>query len=500
MSTTPPGRGPDRAPTATGEEHLDPRRWKALAFICIAQLMVVLDGTVVNIALPHAQADLGLSDTNREWVITAYALAFGGLLLFGGRLADLWGRRVAFIVGLIGFAVASAMGGAAVNSAMLLGSRALQGVFAALLAPAVLSLLTVMFVKPAERAKAFGLYSAISGAGAAVGLILGGVLTEYLDWRWTMYINVLFAVVALIGAVLEIREPMRHNHSTHLDVPGVVLASTGLALVVYGFSHAADSGWTDRWTVMSLIGAAVLLTLFALWQSRTTRPLLPPRVVLDRMRGGAFLSLGLAVVGMFGTFLFLTYYLQVVHAYSPLRSGFAFLPMALGMIVGTTQIGARLVTRFPPRQLMVPGLLVATAGLLWLSRMEVDSNYWIAVAPGLVLMGLGMGTNFMAAMNVATFGVEPRDAGVASAMVNTSQQIGGAIGTALLNTIATSASTRFAEGRLGGIGSAADAEVLRLESMVHGFTVGLTWAAAFLVTAAVVAGVLINLRTPIGRH
>lgn len=489
-----------REPTRTGEEHLDPRRWKALVFICIAQLMVVLDGTVVNIALPHAQADLGMSDANRQWVITAYALAFGGLLLFGGRLADLWGRRVAFITGLVGFAAASALGGAAVGETMLLGARALQGVFAALLAPAALSLLTVMFVKPSERAKAFGVYGAISGAGAAVGLLLGGVLTEYLDWRWTMYINVAFAAVALVGAVLEIREPARHNHSTHLDVAGVVLASSGLALVVYGFSHAAETSWTDTTTLVSLGVAAVLLLAFALWQARAAEPLLPPRVVVDRMRGGAYLSIGLAVIGMFGTFLFLTYYLQVVHGYSPVKSGFAFLPMVASMMVGSTQIGARLVTRVPPRLLMAPGLAVAALGLLWLSRIDVDADYWTVVVPGLVLLGLGMGTNFMAAMNVATHGVEPRDAGVASAMVNTSQQIGGAIGTALLNTIATTAATHYGESHAAELHSPAEAPALQMASMVHGFSVGLVWAACFLFAASAVAAVFVNGRTPVGQH
>ena len=491
---------PTAAPPAGATETatVDPRRWKALVFICIAQLMVVLDGTVVNIALPHAQADLGIADADRQWVITAYALAFGGLLLFGGRIGDLWGRRVSLMVGLVGFAAASALGGAAVNTGMLLGARALQGVFAALLAPAALSLITVMFTIPRERAKAFGIFGAIAGAGAAVGLLLGGVLTEYLDWRWTMYINVAFAAIALIGAILEIREPEGYKHVAKLDIPGVVLASSGLALVVYGFSRAAEEGWTDRWTLTSLIAAVVLLAAFAFWLSRTENPLLPPRVVTDRNRAGAYLSIGLAVTGMFGTFLFLTYYLQIVHGYSPLKSGVAFLPMVLGMMIGSTQIGARLVTVVPPRFLMAPGLLLGAVGLFWLSRMTVDSNYWVLVAPGIFLLGIGMGTNFMAAMNVGTFGVEPRDAGVASATVNTCQQVGGAIGTALLNTIATSVTTHYIDSHKLGVHSPAEGQQMGLDAMVHGFSVGLVWAAGFLLCAAIVAAVLVNLREPVG--
>lgn len=488
------------APSPAAAEGLDPRRWMALTFICIAQLMVVLDGTVVNIALPHAKAALNIPDAHQQWVITAYALAFGGLLLFGGRLADLWGRRVAFMVGLVGFALSSALGGAAVNTAMLLGARALQGVFAALLAPAALSLITVMFTLPKERARAFGIFGAIAGAGAAVGLLLGGVLTEYLSWRWTMYVNIPFALVAFAGAIFEIKEPPHHGHATRLDIPGVLLASSGLALVVYGFSRAAEESWTDTWTIVSLVAAVVLLAAFAVVQTRVAHPLLPPRVVTDRMRGGAYLAIGLAVTGMFGTFLFLTFYLQTVLGYSPLKSGFAFLPMVVGMMIGSTQVGARLVTRVPPRFLMAPGLALGALALLWMSRMHVDSSYWVLVVPGLVVMGLGMGMNFMAAMNVATYGVEPRDAGVASAMVNTSQQVGGAIGTALLNTIATTAATHYAQSHSAGITSPEGAQHLQLESMVNGFSHGLVWAACFLFAAAIVAAVFVNSPKPVGGH
>lgn len=433
----------------------DPLRWKALVFIALAQLMVVLDATIVNIALPSAQADLGISDGNRQWVITAYALAFGGLLLFGGRVADLWGRRRTFVIGLIGFAVASALGGAAVNTAMMLGARALQGVFGALLAPAALSLLAVTFTEARERAKAFGIYGAIAGGGGAIGLILGGLLTEYLDWRWTFYVNIPFAVIAAAGALFVIKEPAEGRNPSRLDMPGVFLATSGLVALVYGFTRAEADGWRAGPTVGLLTAAGLLLLAFAIVESRVRNPLLPLRVVTERNRGGVYLSLGLAIIGMFGLFLFLTYYLQVVKAYSPVTTGLAFLPMVAGMITGSTQIGARLMNRVRPRLLMAPGFLVAALGLLILTRIDVGTPYATVILPGLVLMGLGMGTAFMPAMSLSTYGVQPQDSGVASAMVNTSQQVGGAIGTALLNTVAASATTAYVTSHAAGAGSAA---------------------------------------------
>ncbi|MEO3755152.1 MFS transporter [Streptomyces sp. B6B3] len=471
---------------------LDPLRWKALIFIALAQLMVVVDGTIVNIALPSAQEDLGISDGNRQWVITAYALAFGGLLLFGGRVADLWGRRRAFIIGLIGFAAASALGGAATNEAMLYASRALQGVFGALAAPASLSLLTVLFTDAKERAKAFGIYGAIAGAGAAVGLLLGGTLTEYMDWRWTFFVNIPFAAVAAAGAVAVIREPESARNRSTLDMPGVVLASLGLVALVYGFSRAEQEDWTEGVTISMFVASVVLLGAFAVVESRVKSPLLPLRVVTDRNRGGAYLALGLAIIAMFGLFLFLTYYLQAVRDYSPVMAGVAFLPMVVGMITGSTQIGTRLVTRVPPRYLMAPGFLVAALGMLLLTQLSLDSSYWGIVMPAQLLLGLGMGTAFMPAMGVATEGVKPTDAGVASAMVNVSQQVGGAIGVALLNTIAAGATTSYLTAHAAGVTSQQDQLRLQLESMVHGYTEAIWWAFAIVVLSAVVSFVLIN--------
>ncbi|RKN04167.1 MFS transporter [Streptomyces radicis] len=477
--------------TAVSKAHsaLDPSRWKALIFIALAQLMVVLDATIVNIAMPSAQSDLGISDGNRQWIITAYALAFGGLLLFGGRISDLWGRRRAFIIGLIGFALASALGGAAQNEAMLYASRALQGVFGALLAPAALSLLTVLFTDAKERAKAFGVFGAIAGAGAAVGLLLGGALTDYLDWRWTFFVNIPFAAVAALGAVLVIREPNTTRDGSSLDIPGVVLGSLGLVALVYGFARAEHEDWTEVGTVAMFVSAVVLLALFVIVEARVKSPLLPLRVLTDRNRGGSYAALGLASIAMFGVFLFVTYYLQIVRDYSPVRTGIAFLPMVAGMIIGSTQIGARLVTRVAPRNLMVPGFLTAALGMLVLTRMNLDSSYTSVLMPSMVLLGLGLGTAFMPAMSLATENVRPSDAGVASAMVNVSQQVGGAIGTALLNTIAASATTAYFTDHIAG---ATDEQTLTFESMVHGYTAAVWWGFFILLGSAVISAVLIN--------
>ncbi|MER5491248.1 MFS transporter [Streptomyces sp. NPDC002490] len=491
MSRTAPSR-----PADPGHPTPDPMRWKALVFIALAQLMVVLDATIVNIALPSAQQDLGISDGNRQWVITAYALAFGGLLLFGGRIADLWGRKNTFLTGLVGFAAASAIGGAAQNEAMLLASRALQGVFGALLAPAALSLLAVMFTDGKERAKAFGIYGAIAGGGGAVGLILGGVLTEYLDWRWTFYVNIPFAVAAAVGAYLVIHEPAGARNRSPLDVPGVVLSTLGLVALVYGFTRAESSDWSDPLTVTMFVSAAVLLLAFVLVEAKVKAPLLPLRVLTDRNRGGVYLALGLAVISMFGLFLFLTYYLQIVKGYSPVSTGFAFMPMIVGMITGSTQIGARLMTRVPARLLMGPGFLVAAVGMLLLTQLDIDSSYAALLLPAMLLLGLGMGTAFMPAMSLATHGVEARDAGVASAMVNTSQQVGGAIGTALLNTIAASATTAYLKDHAASATTRSAQELVGLKAMVEGYTSAIWFAVGILVASAVISLTMINAGRP----
>jgi EmrB/QacA subfamily drug resistance transporter len=473
-----------------------PRRWIALIFIALAQLMVVLDATIVNIALPSAQRALGISDGDRQWVITAYTLAFGGLLLFGGRVGDLVGRKVTFLIGLVGFAGASALGGAAVNEGMLLGARALQGAFGALLAPSALSLLAVTFTAPRERARAYGIYGAIAGGGAAIGLILGGVLTEYLNWRWALYVNVPIAVIGFLGGLSFIREAAPSRGRRRLDVPGVVLVTVGLVCLVYGFTRAESEGWTERGVIAMFVSAGLLLAAFVAVEALSRAPLLPLRVVVDRNRGGAYLAVGLSVIGMFGLFLFLTYYLQTVKGYSPVKAGLAFLPMTAGMITGSTQIAARLMNRVPTRLLMVPGLLIAATGIVLLTRLQVDSAYTALVLPAQILLGIGLGSALMPAMNLATTGIDTRDAGIASAMVSTSQQVGGSVGTALLNTIAATATTRYLTAHAGPGGRPDPG--LAAAGLVHGFTTALWWGVGVLVLAAVTVTVLINARVGSG--
>ncbi|MFD0585880.1 MFS transporter [Dactylosporangium darangshiense] len=361
-----------------------------------------------------------------------------------------------------------------------------------MLAPAALSLLAVMFTDAKERAKAFGIYGAIAGGGSAVGFILGGVLTEYLDWRWTFFVTIPFAIVAAAGAFFVVREPEGGRNRSPLDIPGVVLSTLGLVCLVYGFTRAESDGWGDTTTISLFVAAVVLLLAFVLTEAKVKAPLLPLRVVTDRNRGGVYLSLGIAVIAMFGTFLFLTYYLQVVKGYSPVKSGFCFLPMVAGIMVGSTQIGTRLMTRVPARFLMGSGFLVAGVGLFLLAQLEIGSSYASTVLPALVLLGLGMGTTFNPAMSLPTLGIEPREAGVASAMVNTSQQVGGAIGTALLNTIAASATTLYVQDHIADAATKPQQQLVQLQGVVHGYTNAIWFAVGMLMLAALIALVLIN--------
>ncbi len=467
----------------SGNPHHE-RRWLILAILSIAQLMVVLDATIVNIALPSAQADLGFSDGSRQWVITAYALSFGSLLLLGGRISDMFGRKWTFIAGLVGFAIASAIGGAAGSFGVLVAARALQGAFAALLAPAALSLLTTTFTEPTERGKAFGVYGAIAGSGAAVGLLLGGVLTEYLDWRWCLYVNLIFAAVAVVGA-LGLFHNVRSGTHAKLDLPGTLTVSGGLFALVYGFANAEQASWTDPLTLAMFAAAAVLLTAFVLIERRAEQPLLPLRVVLDRDRGGSYLAVGLSAVAIFAVFLFLTYYLQQNLGMSPITTGLAFLPMVAMIIVSSTTANVKLLARVGARPLVPTGMALGAAGMLYLTGLEAESSYAADILPALIVMGAGFGLIFAPSMATATAGVRDADAGVASAMVNTSQQVGGSIGTALLSTLAVSATESFAAG-------AAPTPALMEQAAVHGYTTAFYWSAAIFALGAVITAFLLR--------
>src|ERR1700726_2226797 len=471
--------------------HHDERRpWLILAVISIAQLMVVLDVTVMNIALPSAQQALHFTTVDRQWVVTAYTLSFGSLLLLGGRLADLLGRKVTFLTGLLGFAGVSAIGGASVNFAMLVTARACQGVFAAILVPSALSLLTTTFTEPKDRGKAFGIYGAIAAAGGAIGLLIGGALTEYLSWRWTLYVNLIFAGVAFTGGALLLKG-QSSRVKPRLDVPGALLVSSAVFCLVYGLSNAATHGWRAPSTYGFLATAVVLLVVFALWQGRAAHPLLPPRVVLDRNRGGAYASMLIGTAGLFGIFLFLTYYLQQTLGYSPLVTGLAFLPMSVGLIVAANLSTIALMPRVGPRPLIASGMLAASGGAAWLAQLGSHTGYTTGVLGPLILAGVGVGMVIAPAINTGTFGVAPQDAGVASATVTVGQMLGGSVGTSLLNTIFASAVAAYLTAHLA-VARLIGRQALTGLALAHGYDTAFWWTAGIFATGAVIAGALLR--------
>lgn len=478
---------PTLPPAGGGRSRTD-RRWLSLVVIAVAALMIALDATIVSIALPSAQAALGATTADRQWVVTAYTLAFGGLLLLGGRVVDHWGRKRVFLAGLAGFALASMLGGAAPSFTVLVAGRALQGAFAALLAPATLSLLATSFTEPRERATAFSVYGSIAGTGAALGLLLGGVLTQYLSWRWCLYVNAPIALIAGLGGWLLLQPGEARSSAARFDLAGVVLATGGLTALVYACSRAVSDGWLSG-SVLGWMAASVgLLVLFVVWQTRAAAPLLPLAIVLDRSRGGAYLAVALGVAGMFGAFLLLTYYLQAALRYTPLQAGLAFLPIAIASQAGSWGVARRLMPVLPPRLIMAPGALVAAAGMGLLSFIQAGGGYLTHVLPAEVLLGLGISCMMVPAFNVGTQGVDRRRAGIASAVITTAQQVGGSLGTALLNTIAAGATAAYLATQAAGHPGAA--------ALVHGYSTATRWGAAILVLGAVVSALLISGRRP----
>ena len=469
MSTS----SPDTKPTS------QPNRWAVLALLGVAQLMVVLDATIVNIALPSAQRALHFTADNRQWVITAYALAFGSLLLLGGKLGDLFGRKWTLIGGLTGFAVASAIGGLAQSFGMLVAARALQGAFGAILAPSALGLLTVTFQGSPDRPKAFGIFSAIAAGGASVGLLLGGVLTQALSWRWSLYVNLAIAVPTAILA-LRLLQNERQPNRPRIDLPGTLLASGGLFALVYGFSSAETSSWSSATTVVALAASVVLLGGFIAVERRAEHPLLPLHIVADRGRGGAYATIALAGSAVFAVFLFLTYYLQQNMGYSPLKTGLAFLPMTVMIVLTATTVQTRILPRTGARPLVMTGMTLGIAAMLVFTQLTPHAAYITHVLPGLLLTGVGMGSVFAPAFSTATLGVKNSDAGIASAMVNTSQQVGGSVGTALLSTIFASAAASFAS-------THAHTASLASAAAIHGYTTAFEWAAALFAAGLLVA-------------
>jgi EmrB/QacA subfamily drug resistance transporter len=460
------------------------RRWRILGVLGIAQLMVILDGTIVNIALPTAQRDLNFSVADRQWIVTAYSLAFGSLLLLGGRIGDVVGRKRALTIGLIGFAVASAIGGSSLNFPMLVIARTVQGAFGALLAPSVLALLTTTFTDVQERGRAFAIYGAIAGAGGALGLLLGGILTSYASWRWTLFVNLIFATAALIGSFLWLKTDTGADHDP-FDLPGLVLVAGGLFSLVFGFSHAETTRWSDPATIGFLAGGVCLLSAFVAVEARVRFPLLPLRVVLNRTRGGSLLVMLFASVGLFGVFLFLTYYLQETLGFSAVKTGLAFLPMVVAL-AATAQVSNRiLLPRFGPKPIVPLGMLVAATALFALHFLKLHSFYLSDVFPYLVVLGVGLGLCVSPSFSAGTLGLVPQDAGVGSAALNTAQQVGGSIGTALLNTLAASAGASYLAGRL------ATPAVVE-QAQLHSYTTAFQWSCLIFVIGAIIAACLLR--------
>ena len=430
MAHTTPAVGSDRASTGT---HLG----LALTVISAAQLMIVLDASIVNVALPTIRTSLHFSTANLEWLITAYALTFGGLLLFGGRTGDLYGKRRMFMVGIAIFALASLLGGLATSELWLILTRGLQGVGAAIASPTALSLIATTFPEGTERNRALGVYAAMSGGGAAVGLLLGGILTDLASWRWIFFVNIPIAAVVLVLAPRALTEST--STSKHLDIPGALTATAGMVALVYGLSHAATAGWSSAGTLGPLAAAVVLLGMFGLIETRDHEPLLPLRIFANRNRTGAYAIMFCLATAVFAMFFFLTQFLQNVRGWSPIQTGLGFLPFTVGIIVAATA-ASKLIGRIGVQLPLLVGPSSVVVGLAWLSRLTETSGYGALLGP-LVLMSLGMGLSFVSLTVTAVRGVGPGETGLASALLNTAQQVGGAVGLSVLTTVAINATT-----------------------------------------------------------
>jgi EmrB/QacA subfamily drug resistance transporter len=411
--------------------------WVVLVLICMAQFMVVLDATIVNVALPSIQNDLGLSEANLQWIVNAYTLVFGGFLLLGGRLGDLLGRKRLFLIGLVIFTAASLMDGLAPTSGWLIGSRALQGLGAALISPAALSIISVTFAEGAERAKALGVWAAIAIGGSAVGLILGGVLTEYFSWPWIFFVNVPVGIVTFILSARLVPESRDATASRHYDVAGAVTVTGGLMSLVYAIVKAETEGWGSTTTVSFFILSAILLASFVAIELRSKAPLVRLSIFRVRSLLTANVVMFLAMSGMFAMFFFNTLYVQEVLGYSPLKAGLAFLPFTAGIMV-SAGLASQFAPRVGVRLVAAIGMVLTASGMLLLTRLPVDGSYLTDVLPAFIVASLGMGAVFMPLTLIATTGLEDRDQGLASGLFNTSQQVGGALGLAILSTIAAS--------------------------------------------------------------
>jgi EmrB/QacA subfamily drug resistance transporter len=462
------------------------RRWIALALLAAAQFVIILDASIVNVALPSIGRDLHFSQQNLSWVINAYTLTFGGFLLLGGRMADLLGRRRMFLAGLVVFSLASLAGGLSQSEGMLIGARAIQGLGGALVSPAALSLVTTLFAEGADRNKAFGVWGAVAGSGGAVGVLLGGMLTEWAGWEWVLFVNV---PIGLVGAALAPRLlPESRNHGArHFDVAGAVSITAGLSLLVYALVDATDVGWASTQTIGLLAVAVALIAGFVAIELRTRAPLVPfPGIFRLRTISGINLTALFVAMALFSMFFFVSLYMQQVLGYDALKAGLSYLPLAGGIIV-SAGLASQLVTRFGFKPILVLGLLLTAGGLIWFSQVSPGGTYLGDILFPSLLAAVGLGFAFVPMTVAAMSGVEPHEAGLASGLINTSQQIGGALGLAILATLAN--------GRTDDVMAAAGGDPGALpNALTEGFQRAFIVGAAFAVVGAVLAMVLISSR------
>ncbi len=485
---------------ATGTARRGQRPGLALAIIAGAQLMVVLDATIVNIALPHIQTALGFSTTSLSWVLNAYTLTFGGLLLLGARAGDILGRRRVFVFGILLFTLASFLGGLATSSAWLLGARALQGIGGAICSPTALALITTNFAEGKERNRAFGVFAAVSGSGAAIGLLAGGMLTSWLSWRWVLFVNVPIGILIAVVAPMFINES--EQHPGRFDVGGALTSTLGMTALVYGFIRAAQDGWMDVLTILSFLLAVVLLVVFVIIERATEQPVVPLGMFRDRNRTASYVVMLSLAAALFSMFFFLTLFVQNILDYSALKAGFAFLPVS-AMIVITAQIASRQLLRVGPKPFMVAGAVCATAGLAWLSQISASSSYVGGILGPMLVFSAGMGFLFVPLTIIAVSGVEAKESGAASGLLNVMQMIGGSLGLSILVTVFGTASRNeqqhqvgqflasaspamkqaFAEGRLQPPPSVANSVLAH--GISSAFTVGVVFAAIALLVSVV---------------
>jgi EmrB/QacA subfamily drug resistance transporter len=463
--------------------------WLLLSIVLIGQFMVVLDASIVNVALPSIQRDLHFSNSGLQWIVNAYTLTFAGFLLLGGRAADLYGRRKVFLVGLILFTASSLLGGLAQNETWLISARALQGLGAAILAPATLTILTATFPEGPSRAWAIGAWSAVSSAGASAGALLGGILTEFLDWRWILFVNVPVGIVAVVAAVRYLPESRADLHHRHLDLGGAITVTGGLVALVYALVRTESYGWGSSEVLVPLFVGVVLLAVFVVLQARFSKaPLVPLRIFRSRSVSGGNVVMLMMFGALFGSWYFETLYMQHVLGYSPLQAGLAFLPQTL-LIAAGAQVTARLVPKFGPRPLILVGTLVAGGGLAWLAQVTTTTTFVGGLLGAFVLIGLGMGLAVTPIAVAGTAGVAPSDAGLASGLLNTSRTVGASIGLAALATIAANRTARALSGKVASPAHTASA-------LTQGYTLAFGVAAALLLATAIVAlATLPSLRT-----